>query len=132
MNFAEIKKMRFLDSKDLVFEVSDRGYITQAKENMLSYNTFFSNPEINVLLNVTASVILIRIDGKRTLENVFKETFDMFENVTPEQYICDFMDVINHLERSGIIYSTTEKKRHIRIRKTTRKALLNNLMALNG
>lgn len=131
MNFREIKKMRFVDLKNIIFEISERGYIVNIGEDMVSYNTFFVYPEVNALLNYTASSILLKIDGIRTIAEIFSETFKMYEGVTEDDYICDFIDTINHLERSGVIYSITERKRYDNIRNNSRKALQNHLRALN-
>lgn len=131
MNSREIKKMRFLDIKDVVFEISERGYIINSGEDTISYNTFFVYPEVNALLNSTASFILLKIDGLRTIYDIFSETFKMYEGVTEDDYICDFMDTINRLERCGIIYSITERERYDKIRNNSRKALLSHLRVLN-
>lgn len=131
MNLNKIKKMRFLDLRDIVFEISERGYIINTGEDTISYNTFFVYPEVNVLLNRTASSILLKIDGIRTIAEIFSETFKMYEGVTEEDYICDFMDTVNHLERSGVIYSITERKRYDKIRNNSRKALHNHLRVLD-
>lgn len=131
MNPSEIKKMRFLDIKNVVFEISERGYIINSGEDTISYNTFFVYPEVNALLNRTASFILLKLDGIRTIFEIFSETFEMYEGVTEDNYICDFMDTINHLERSGIIYSITERERYDKIRNNSRKALLSHLRVLN-
>lgn len=123
--------MRFLDSKDLVYEVSERGYIIPIGEGMVTYNTFFATPEINVSFNLSASVILKYIDGKRTLEEILDETFDLYEGITRDRYIGDFMDAINHMERSGVVYSTVERKRYKNIQAMSRKAMDANLAELD-
>lgn len=131
MNPREIKKMRFFDIKDVVFEISERGYIINSGEDTISYNTFFVYPEVNALLNRTASILLLKLDGIRTIFEIFSETFEVYEGVTEDDYICDFMDTINHLERSGIIYSISERERYDKIRNNSRKALLSHLRVLN-
>lgn len=131
MSPKEIKKMRFFDMKEIIFEISERGYIISTGEDAISYNTFFVYPEVNAVLNRTASSILLKIDGTHPISEIFDETFEMYEGVTEEDYICDFVDTINHLERSGIIYSILERKRYDKVRENSRKALQRHLRALN-
>lgn len=131
MNLNEIKKMRFLDLKNIIYDISERGYIINTNENTYSYSTFLQNIDTDVLLNSSASTILLKVNGVRKLGEIFSETFEMYEGVTEADYICDFMDTINLLEHSRIIYSVPEKKRYDRIRKNSRKALHNRLTDLD-
>ena len=123
--------MRFLDLNDIIFEISKSGYITDVGNGILSYNTFFSRYQMDTLLNVSASIILLNIDGKSALSQVFTRTLELYEDLKEDVYLCDFMDTINRLERMGIIYSTTEKMRYNKINEIIETAFDNSLSKLN-
>lgn len=111
MKPKEIYNIRFDCQKNLIYEISNKGYIVE-NEELLSYFTFFDNPPISTTLNITAKIILLAMDGSSTLNNVFESTFNMFDGVKRERYLFDFMVIINHMERLGIIVSKVDKVRN--------------------
>lgn len=131
MDFSDVKLMRFNDLKNLVYEVSEKGYILDVGDDKISYQTFFSPPILNTLLNQTASIILLHIDGKTKLGDILDNTYSIFEGtVGKNTYICDFMDTINKLERGGIIYSKTERERCNNVKIHSKLVLYKRLISL--
>lgn len=125
MDFNFIKKLKFEQCKSLVYALNEDGYLIDAGNGRVAYNTFFSPREINALFNQTASLILLNIDGEKDLNEVFHYTYNTFfnEQISLEQYLYDFMDTINKLEHLGIIISLVELNRAESIKKHLRKTI---------
>jgi len=132
MDINKILNISFEARRDVVYEISEIGYLID-NDDSLSYSTFLQRTShVSSVLNNTAKIILLSIDGEKTLSELLDSCFEIFEGVTKEQFMMDFMEVINRLERQGIIYSKVEQERFIKIQEHRKKAFKENLMNLKS